>query len=770
LAEEPVDRLYSPTRKDSRISIKKTTISIAVILIVLACAILLSSNLRKNRFRTVSLEKGIVVPTATAQRFGVYNWNIDAPPCTPPCDLLNYGASKVEATGSRTIRVYLGPSQVTSYRLNFPSGATLAQIAQLAAYHTLFTNPAFDNYLLTTYSNADEAHSWADGFTPDEYAAEREEVRALGDYLLSNANFAGKTFIILNWEGDNAIAHLRNKRIAWDAYRDWIQSRADGVALARSDYSSSSTRLYSGLEFNAVEMNGRICGTTLAQTGEDPLTTDPYKYRCVIDNVAPNVTVDYYSYSAWGSMAVKVENPSASLKTVIKNALDIALNQVKSLRPKIDQTNFIIGEFGFSREIYGECNTANYIDEIFDAVNPLDPEAFHPSFVILWQILDNAPIFITDRGGFGLYKFRNGSLHQTRAFTTFQQRINNQKATVQTKCPALRTSPPESIPGVVDSKQGSGPIHLNPDSLLSIYVPNCCQNPANPFSPSGNTVHLDQGHRRLTGRILSQSSSQIRAALNPARRPGLALIYVSDASSIDSNSIVINLTCSTCPKISSVEAGSEQLTEYYPGSEITINGELFSATGNTVFIEQIDGRNIVQSHVLTPTFQSPTLIKAILPAELLINRMALVYVASSQNVQSNDFPIGISRNCQMQNCSHPPPPVIRAKNGIVNPASNTTEFRQNDLAVISGSRFSDNGDHTNSGNKVIVEQYTNSPAGTLVKTYTITGGSSPPVHWWEGANRISFQLPTGLSPGRAVIYVVDAQGRETTAREIVISQ
>ncbi len=758
------------TRKDIRISIKKITISIAVLLIVLACAILLNYNLIKNRFRTVPVEKGIVIPTATTQRFGVYNWNIDSPSCIPPCDRLNYGADKVEATGSRTIRVYLGPSQATSYQLNFPSGATLAQIAQHAAYNTLFTNPAFDYYLLTTYSNADDAHAWADGFTTAEYAAEREEVRALGAYLLSNANLAGKTFIILNWEGDNAIDHVRNKRIAWDAYRDWIQSRADGVALARSDYSSSTTRLYSGLEFNAVEMNGRICGTTLAQTGEDPLTTDPYKYRCVIDYVAPNVTVDYYSYSAWGSMAVKVDNPSASLKMVLKKALDIALSQVKSIRPTIAQPNFIIGEFGFSREIYGECNTANYINEIFDAVNPLDPETFHPSFVILWQILDNAPIFITDRGGFGLYKFRNGSLNQTRAFTTFQQRINNQKATVHANCPALRTSPPESIPGVVDSKQGGGPVHLNPDSLLSIYGPDCCQSSANPFSPSGNTVHLDQGNRRLTGRILSQSSSRIRAAINPARRPGLALVYVSDANSIDSNSILINLTCSTCPKISSIEAGPYQLTEYYPGDEITINGELFSATGNTIFIEQIDGRNTLQSYVLTPTFQSPNQIKVTLPTDILINRMALVYVTDSQNVQSNDWPIGISQNCQMQNCGYPPPPILKAKNGIVNAVSNTTVFSKNDVAVISGTRFSDSGNHTNSGNKVIVEQYAGSPTGTLVKTYTITGGSTPPDHWWEGSNRISFQLPPGLSTGRTVIYVVDAQGRETTAREIVITQ
>jgi hypothetical protein len=761
------------SRGDSRISLKRVTIPIALLLIALCCVILLNTRSRKNRSETDHSHRGIVVPSTTPQRFGVYNWNIDAPLCTPPCDLLNYGAARVAATGSRTIRVYLGPSQNTSYRLNLPSGSTLAQIAQHAAYNTLFTNPAFDVYLLTTYSNADNANNWADGFTTTEYAAEREEVRALGDYLLSNANFAGKTFIILNWEGDNAIAPVRNKRIAWDAFRSWIQSRADGVTLARRDSPGSTTKLFSGLEFNAVETNGRICGTTLAQTGEDPITTDPYKYRCVIDYVAPDVTVDYYSYSAWSGIAGKIGNPAASLKTLLKNALDIALNKVKALRPTIDQPNFIIGEFGFPRELYGECNAANHINEIFDAVSPIDPEAFHPSFVILWQILDNAPVYSVNWRGYGLYKVRNGSLRQTRAFTTFQQRINNQSATVYTKCPALRTSPPESAPGVVDSEQRGGPIkpiHLNPDSVLSIFVPNCCQNPTNPFSSSGNTVYLDQGVRRLTNKILFQSPSRINAALNPARRPGQALVYVADANSTDTNCILVDLNCSTCPKILSIEDEPYQLSEYYPGSEITINGHLFSATGNTVTIEQMDDQNITRSHVLTPIFQSQSQIKAILPPELLINRIALVYATNAQRIQSNEWSIGISQNCQVQTCPFPPPPVIRASNGILNAATNTMVFRPNDVAVIFGTRFSDNGNHTNGGNMVIVEQYASSASDIRVLTRTIMGGSTPPAYWREGNNRINFQLPADLIPGRAVVYVIDARGRETAAREIFITQ
>jgi hypothetical protein len=587
----------------------------------------------------------------------------------------------------------------------------------------------------------------------------------LGDYLLTDAAFAGKTFIILNWEGDNAIASVRNKRIAWDAYKNWIQSRADGIALARTDYPNSKSKIFSGLEFNAVEMNGRNCGTSLAQTGEDPITTDPYKYRCVIDYVAPQVSVDYYSYSSWSSLGSKYGNPAANLKMILKNALDRALKEVRALRPAVDQRNFMIGEFGFPRELYGECNAANYINEIFDAVNPLDPEAFHPSFVVFWQILDNARAYDFNWHGFGLYKARDGSLLQTRAFTTFQRRINNQSATIYANCPAIRTSPPESTPGVVDSSQDEGsikPVRLNPDSKISIYGPNCCQNPAHPFSASGNTVHLDQGARRLTAKILFQSPPRINASLNPARRPGQAFVYVTDANELDSNGLLIDLTCSMCPSISSIEGEPYQLREYYPGSEITINGQLFSATGNTVTIEQIDAQNITKSYALTLISQSQSQIKALLPAELMINRIALLYLTDSRKVQSNELAIDISQNCQTQPCWFPPPPVIKPKNGILNAVTETMVFHPNDAAVIYGARFSDN------GNKVILEQYANSSGKILVRTHTITGGPASTESWREGNNRISFKLPSELSTGRAIIYVVDSQGRETMAQEIIV--
>ncbi|MBO0723479.1 MAG: hypothetical protein J2P41_21825, partial [Blastocatellia bacterium] len=197
--------------------------------------------------------------------------------------------------------------------------------------------------------------------------------------------------------------------------------------------------------------------------------------------------------------------------------------------------------------------------------------------------------------------------------------------------------------------------------------------------------------------------------------------------------------------------------------------QLFSAAGNTVTIEQVDERNISKSYILTPTFQSRTQINAILPDGLMINRPALIYVANSKHIQSNEMSIVISQNCQVQPCPFQPPPLIRADNGILNAVTNTTTLHPGDVAAVYGARFSDTGNHANSGNKVIVEQYAKSPENLIVRTHTIMSGSTPAESWSEGYNRINFQLPPSLSPGRAVIYVADGQNRESTAREIVIT-
>ncbi|MGH6628224.1 MAG: hypothetical protein ACREB3_00670, partial [Burkholderiales bacterium] len=162
---------------------------------------------------------------------GIYAWGFESSAYQAQTggqiDRLNWAAGKVAEVGSRTIRLTL-PGAV----YGLPVAGDLAQTATDPAYDRLFSDPRFKTYLLTVTTTGafiDTVYSWADGFTQAEYDATRAEIAKLGDALLGNAKYAGKTFIILNWEADNEIILYKEKQTIWDAFVGWTNARADGV-------------------------------------------------------------------------------------------------------------------------------------------------------------------------------------------------------------------------------------------------------------------------------------------------------------------------------------------------------------------------------------------------------------------------------------------------------------------------------------------------------------------------------------------------------------
>ena len=267
-------------------------------------------------------------PADRADRFGVYHWGADYSAWPGSPDRLNWGADHVAALGSRTIRVFFGGSEF--YEVNPEPNARndgfLRRIAAAPAYRRLFRDPRFRTYLLTVYPSAAFA-AWRDGLDPAEAASEREQIARLGAALLADPAHAGKSFIVLNWEGDHATAALAADDPLWDDFAAWIEARAAGVRDARARAPGSAARLYSGLEFNFVEERSEAAGRNV-RCGEAGT-------RCVIDAVAPRVKVDYYSYSAWQSLNVKLAAPQASLRERLGADLAFALRAVRTRRPEV---------------------------------------------------------------------------------------------------------------------------------------------------------------------------------------------------------------------------------------------------------------------------------------------------------------------------------------------------------------------------------------------------------------------------------------------------
>jgi hypothetical protein len=690
-------------------------------------------------------------PTRREDRFGVYNWDVNdsAFPRNGSIDLLNWGADKVAELGSRTIRVFIGTLDIKHvYDVNPPGATELTQIAQSPAYDKLFRDPRFQTYLLTAYSTGDVAANWVDGYTDSEYAAERDEIKKLGEYLLSNPAFAGKTFIILNWEGDNAIDGLSNRRSVWDHYTRWIRARAEGVKLAGRNYPSSSAHLFSGLEFNAIKSldskKTAFCGTPVA----DPVNEDPLKNRCVIDYVAPQVDVDYYSYSAWDSVNDKQGSPDEDLKSRFKNDLSFALSKVKAARPEVTERNFIIGEFGFERTRHGECNAANHLSEVFHAFD--GDGAFQVSYVVFWQVIDNRRIYAAVDERFGLFRAAGGRLAPTLLSETFRKEIAGQRTPKYTGCPRIRLEPPGAI-----NQQGAVDFKLNPDALISIHA----SGGGSTFSSSGNTVSFNQAARdfklpRDSKAFWRESPSQINFSIPAARRPGPVWFYVTDARGIDSDARTIDLSCADCPQIDEscgALNAADPMLAIEPGSVISIKGAKFSPSGNRVVIETLGPGQITRSFTLTRKnilSESPTGITAKLPTDLPQTYKATVHVINQQGLESRETAIVIAYSCK--DCI----PRWRPCQAIIKPESG--EFPAGALVSLFG-LFSA------TGNKVVIEQ---TDQNYRVHQRTIDAGSTV---WSESDNHILFSLPAKLLPGRALLYVSDAQGRETpTGIEIKI--
>jgi hypothetical protein len=194
----------------------------------------------------------------------------------------------------------------------------------------------------------------------------------------------------------------------WDDFKNWIQAKAEGVGNAVF-FNEGQGRLFSSMEFFTTFPLVR--GQFYYYTGQDGMShrrrcgdpsddaTRPNKFRCLSNYVAPQVNVDYYSYSSYESIndrycAAGIPgfcNPAnplepsishASLKSVLKANLGFALDKIDDQRFGIGARNFIIGEWGIS----GGCPTApGYQAEMRHALR--DADGFNASYAITYQII-----------------------------------------------------------------------------------------------------------------------------------------------------------------------------------------------------------------------------------------------------------------------------------------------------------------------------------------------------------------------------------------------
>lgn len=462
------------------------------------------------------------VDTTPAERVGIYDWGADdsqlAAGGGAATDRLTWTAGKVKAVGAHTIRVAL--SSHDPYKVN-PAGAfELATAAAAAPYDALFADPALHTIILTAYSATDETSPWQNGYSAADAASETAEMKALAQRLLQK--YANKTFVIANWEGDNAIAPFTANAAAFSGYRDWINARADGVAAARAENPQSTSRVYSALEFNALR--GADDKTACGTAGQ----------RCIVTDVAPNVRVDLYSYSSWQSLSAGLDETKIGAR--LSADLDQALAFIQKSRPGVGKDRIFVGELGAARDeaapTFGECKAALRMVAAISAAT-----SWGARWAIDWQIIDNAPSATgPEVTGFGLIKASGANSLSYGMLTQIYAGAAVPTIPSSTWCPDINAG------GIINGTPGN-PIKVG--STVSLYGHFAA---TQMDTPKGYVVHVRIADKQTDITVGTaywfESYQQINATLAGAGMAPAkgALVWVTSPSGVDSNGQYVDIS------------------------------------------------------------------------------------------------------------------------------------------------------------------------------------------------------------------------------------
>ena len=245
-------------------------------------------------------------------------------------DFLNEGADQILALGSRVIKVWLHKGYAGAYPFNsqWPTVNSMTELVKTPYFETMIDNP-FTTIVFEAFEFC--SVNWKDGISETEKSGIESEFYELTKYLLTRYRDTGKTFILQNWEGDNAIG-TNSTPVMIQGMIDWLNARQTGIEKARNE-----TGMHGVFVFGCAEVN------------KIPCKGNSFSYPLVVDAVIPKTHCDIYSFSAWFS-----KEPGTEERIVEQ------LDYLASKAPPsvfFESKNIMIGEFGCPESLaskYGE--------------------------------------------------------------------------------------------------------------------------------------------------------------------------------------------------------------------------------------------------------------------------------------------------------------------------------------------------------------------------------------------------------------------------------
>lgn len=211
---------------------------------------------------------------------------------------------------------------------------SLVNVIRHPVYRQLLDDKFFTSYFLSAYETDNVA--WWDGLDAAEEAYVVESFYDAALYLLTEYAGTGKTFILQNWEADNALGSVYDDfpGTAVQGMTDYFNARQEGIQRAREQTGMDRVSVFGGIEVNFLK---------LSPPGGAPR---------VVDAVVPYTGADIYLYSCWETKDkwdIGDGGEEANI-AAIKEAVTAALAYLNEKAPPsgwFGPKNVAVSEFGY---------------------------------------------------------------------------------------------------------------------------------------------------------------------------------------------------------------------------------------------------------------------------------------------------------------------------------------------------------------------------------------------------------------------------------------
>lgn len=324
---------------------------------------------------------GTTASNSFSAHAGAYDWPINR------C-LIDDGADRMAAIGAHVARIL--------FSADCNSQQSLTSVLTSPEIQEAFANPNLTTIVLTVFDKTTCGNLAQTYVDPSLYpsSAVSADYQAFVQQLYSLYHGSGKTFILDNWEGDNAVycgyaygyatdaatraacdanypvlyKGVANPNAGMSGFAGWLQARQQGIQAGKTWAAgqglTGGIQVYYAVEFNIVH--------ALQNAG----------FQSVLNNALPAVAHDYASYSAYESTNVS----AAQLQSDLNYLRDSVLHT----------SNILIGEFGYSEQLFTQQQVRQMSDAVLNtAINWGVP------YIIQWVVFDNADYGLYDFAGSG---------------------------------------------------------------------------------------------------------------------------------------------------------------------------------------------------------------------------------------------------------------------------------------------------------------------------------------------------------------------------------